>query len=477
VERKIFSTFGSSTQMKFGLGLKELICMTILTASFIFLVVNFAQYTMVTSGGKSQYLYYGGEDTEDVGPVIDYVRRAGVPSDYVPDFLTTAYTKNRIVEFYSPWCPHCRHFKPNYIQVAKNVASKLDIEFHAVSCVANKELCKMQEIHAYPSIKAFEIGSSKGQAVKRSKRGELLIENIVQAFPGVENITNNALSRKHGVKGNKAKSSNIEKYSEKIKRETYSDAESSFLYALSYGIFMDKHPLKSDRFIAFHDWLEFVQSAIPPEWDMMRNVVSHVFDEITIASQGDKELSTLVKESVEESVLSKGWSYSCTKGESGMGYTCGLWQLFHILSVGYVERYNEVHGLISMPMAGQRLRNYIEQFFGCEVCRTHFLKTYDACAYNRCSRLSDKPTADPREFALWLWEVHNAVNIRLLIEAGIREDRVISNEEKWSRYWPSKELCNQCWGNKEWPEWNNDEVYLYLKESYWYVLLAAAIYF
>ena len=33
-----------------------------------------------------------------------------------------------------------------------------------------------------------------------------------------------------------------------------------------------------------------------------------------------------------------GWSWqTCTYGENDMGYTCGLWQLFHVESVGVVE--------------------------------------------------------------------------------------------------------------------------------------------
>ena len=31
------------------------------------------------------------------------------------------------------------------------------------------------------------------------------------------------------------------------------------------------------------------------------------------------------------------WSITCTKTFPGIGYTCGLWYLFHIMSIGVVE--------------------------------------------------------------------------------------------------------------------------------------------
>ena len=104
-----------------------------------------------------------------------------------------------------------------------------------------------------------------------------------------------------------------------------------------------------------------------------------------------------------------------------MGYTCGLWQLFHIMSVGVVE-YNKHHhhgsldDLIATRRASETLRNCklvvvdcylyfcachvyhrlifslssfpslldIDHFFQCDVCRMNFLSMYDTCAVSLC---------------------------------------------------------------------------------------------
>jgi len=98
----------------------------------------------------------------------------------------------------------------------------------------------------------------------------------------------------------------------------------------------------------------------------------------------------------------------------------GLWQLFHIMSVGVVE-YNKHHhhgsldDLIATRYASETLRNCkfvvvyfcayhlyllylltshlsstvlslldIDHFFQCDVCRMNFLSMYDTCAVSCC---------------------------------------------------------------------------------------------
>ena len=56
---------------------------------------------------------------------------------------------------------------------------------------------------------------------------------------------------------------------------------------------------------------------------------------------------------------------------------------------------------------------------------------YDNCGHDHCHRLKSEITMSPAdgsdsafelasELALWLWEVHNSVNARLMKEAALR---------------------------------------------------------
>ena len=195
-----------------------------------------------------------------------------------------------------------------------------------------------------------------------------------------------------------------------------------------------------------------------------------IIDHLAFASQGHQELTKLINE-YGTGLQKESWSSECTKGKVGMGYTCGLWELFHIMTVGFVERSDEIRigsdtNTLTPSTAAQRLRDYIEQFFACDVCRKHFLDSFDSCVLERCTRLSHSDS-DHKELALWLWEFHNAVNIRLLEEDGELNNRVVTQDEKWAKQWPSKNLCPNCWGQNPWPEWDKVEVYNFLKKTYW----------
>ena len=112
------------------------------------------------------------------------------------------------------------------------------------------------------------------------------------------------------------------------------------------------------------------------------------------------------------------WSRGCTFDRGmGAGYTCGLWQAFHILTVGAGREENQLYGLrrgydVSPRRVGVTVKNFVEAFFGCEVCCGHFLDMYDGCGFDHCTRLSRdgvvmEGDAD-KEVALWMFEVHNA---------------------------------------------------------------------
>ena len=61
-----------------------------------------------------------------------------------------------LIEFYAPWCGHCRQLAPKW----RNVAQALHgvVRVAAVNCEAQQGLCQAQGIRGYPTIKAFKGG-------------------------------------------------------------------------------------------------------------------------------------------------------------------------------------------------------------------------------------------------------------------------------------------------------------------------------
>ncbi|NWV47463.1 QSOX1 oxidase, partial [Daphoenositta chrysoptera] len=107
------------------------------------------------------------------------------------------------------------------------------------------------------------------------------------------------------------------------------------------------------------------------------------------------------------------------------GYPCGLWTIFHLLTVQAAQNGPDKE----LPLEVlSTMRCYIRHFFGCQECAEHF----EAMA----AKSMDKVTSR-EEAVLWLWSHHNEVNARLA--GGDTEDPMFPKLQ-----WPPPDMCPQC---------------------------------
>ncbi|KAL0268318.1 UNVERIFIED_CONTAM: hypothetical protein PYX00_010310 [Menopon gallinae] len=84
-----------------------------------------------------------------------------------------------IVEFFAPWCGHCRALVPEYLKAA--TALKGFVKVGAVNCEEDKMLASRFDIRGYPTIKMFGADKKKPINYSGARTAEAIIDSAVDA--------------------------------------------------------------------------------------------------------------------------------------------------------------------------------------------------------------------------------------------------------------------------------------------------------
>uniref|UniRef100_A0A0N5BNF7 Sulfhydryl oxidase n=1 Tax=Strongyloides papillosus TaxID=174720 RepID=A0A0N5BNF7_STREA len=132
------------------------------------------------------------------------------------------------------------------------------------------------------------------------------------------------------------------------------------------------------------------------------------------------------------------------------GYTCGLWTLFHTITVSAFNNAPTEGEFDPIPII-YSIRGWVGEFFGCEFCRKHFLDMT-----GRKYKIEDHIKTKDDTY-LYLWRAHNIVNKR--IKGDDSED---PNFKKYQ--FPAKFLCKEC--NEESESLDNPKTHKFIQTYY-----------
>jgi protein disulfide-isomerase A6 len=82
-----------------------------------------------------------------------------IPSNF--DDVVLKSGKPTLVEFFAPWCGHCKNLAPVYEDLAQVFASSKDVQIAKVDADAEKSLGKRFGVQGFPTLKFFDGKSDK----------------------------------------------------------------------------------------------------------------------------------------------------------------------------------------------------------------------------------------------------------------------------------------------------------------------------
>lgn len=114
------------------------------------------------------------------------------------DSIVNDANKAVLVEFYAPWCGHCKTLAPKYEKVAKSFKRQKDVVIAKVDADKHKELGGRFGVSGFPTIKYFGKGASKQAEDYNGGREEVDFVDFINKKVGSLRKTDGSLNENAG---------------------------------------------------------------------------------------------------------------------------------------------------------------------------------------------------------------------------------------------------------------------------------------
>ncbi|XP_072954798.1 protein disulfide isomerase-like 2-2 [Typha angustifolia] len=86
--------------------------------------------------------------------------------------------RGALVEFYAPWCGHCKKLAPEYEKLGSSFKKAKSVLIGKVDCDEHKSLCSKYGVSGYPTIQWFPKGSLEPKKYEGARTAEALAEFV-----------------------------------------------------------------------------------------------------------------------------------------------------------------------------------------------------------------------------------------------------------------------------------------------------------
>jgi len=84
-----------------------------------------------------------------------------------------------MVEFYAPWCGHCKALEPEYKTAATQLKGQAKLAKMDCDNADNKGVCGRMGVTGFPTIKYWNYGVGKGDSTMKDYQGQRQAKDIV----------------------------------------------------------------------------------------------------------------------------------------------------------------------------------------------------------------------------------------------------------------------------------------------------------
>lgn len=323
----------------------------------------------------------------------------------------------------------------------KPLLQKLNIEKVPVIVAVNQDLSEVEVLPGEPSRKGWQT-AIKNFIWTKSKQLSLKIDKVVIDEVGDKHIDADV---------KQTRVANKKEVMNRRYKVHMSDLEKTILYAVSHEV-AQHNVIAGATLEALQLFVTVLDKYFPsrPEMsgfllDLHRWVHSH-----EDALKGE-DLSHWVNNYHGINPINDWVGCKGTESRYG-GYPCGLWSLFHTLTINQANLAAGDPKEVLLAMF-----KYIKHFFGCRECARHFDNALEE------GRAIERDVKTHDDAVLLLWKAHNTANRRL--KGDLSEDPVFPKQ-----IFPGKEFCSECYnkmtGSNLWDEFNHGPILLFLKNHY-----------